>query len=327
MVLIVNREDKVSIIVPVYNVEKYLDDCLTSLITQSYKNLEIILINDGSTDNSGEICKKYSMEDNRIIYLEKQNGGLSSARNYGLKFASGEYLFFIDSDDYIMEFTIESMLNEQQKHSSDIVAVSFRYVSEDSHYMIGCQMPSKIEYQMGSSDLFFAQIVSNHACAKLYKRKLFDGINFPEGRNYEDMSTTFYLFDKCECVSYTEQGLYSYRARSGAITSRVSIKDIEDMWFAYDKIKLFFRNEEPNYIFFKESILYTIYSSLTKVENCDYAIIKVHRNKIYKELSNWKHYYFRDGSVANPKMNIKICLMRLHLAWGLMYVYHKKGGK
>ena len=118
-------EELVSIIVPIFNVDKYLEKCIKSIINQTYRNLEIILINDGSTDNSYQICKKYSEQDSRIVLIDKQNGGSASAKNYGLKIAKGDYISFVDSDDFVELDMIEYMVNTIKKFNTDIVQCEF----------------------------------------------------------------------------------------------------------------------------------------------------------------------------------------------------------
>ncbi len=124
-------EELISIIVPVYNVEQYLEKCVKSIIRQTYKNIEIILIDDGATDSSGKICDKLKLKDNRIKVIHKENGGLSDARNAGLKVAKGEYIGFVDSDDYIKEDMFETLYNLNKKYNSEISIVSYYEICKD----------------------------------------------------------------------------------------------------------------------------------------------------------------------------------------------------
>ena len=127
---------KVSIIIPVYNVADYVSNCIDSVIKQSYSNLEIIIVNDGSTDNSADICRRKANLDSRILYLEKENGGLSTARNYGLKFATGDFIYFLDSDDYLVINAIESLVSEQEKENADIVSSAFMMVDDTQQLLM-----------------------------------------------------------------------------------------------------------------------------------------------------------------------------------------------
>ena len=159
---------KISVIVPIYNVEKYLEKCLGSIINQTYKNLEIICVNDGSTDNSLEILKKYSNQDSRIIIIDKKNGGLSSARNEGLKIATGEFIGFVDSDDYIESNTYEEcILKFKEDITIDMVCFSFKFVYENSEHIINSKIVNspfegKLDNNIIYMSLSFNFLTYNH---------------------------------------------------------------------------------------------------------------------------------------------------------------------
>ena len=123
--------EKITVIVPVYNVEHYLDKCLDSVIKQTYKNIEIIVVNDGSTDNSGEICQEYAQKDNRIVYIEKENGGLSDARNAGLDQMTGSYVTFVDSDDWIEQDYVETLYQKITEYQADIAIGNYYSFDEE----------------------------------------------------------------------------------------------------------------------------------------------------------------------------------------------------
>lgn len=298
---------KVSIIIPVYNVEDYVSECINSVVAQSYQNLEIILINDGSTDRSGEICKTIAKHDNRIIYLEKNNGGLSSARNYGLTKATGDFIFFLDSDDYLLENAIELLIREQKRSNSDIVSSAFCMQKKEKGSTSPCKDTIFIS---GDNSLFFLQNITNQACAKLYKKELFENIFYPIGLHYEDIATTFKLYDKAQKVSYTEKGLYCYRIRPGAITHIITNHDIEDLWKAYSIIKEYFSSPNRIQTFYELTVLYTIYSRLLR-SNCKRKVFRCHENKIYTELRTFN----LDLSYFKGKSNLfhKIILFKYHL--------------
>lgn len=298
---------KVSIIIPVYNVEDYVSDCINSVIDQSYRNIEIILINDGSTDKSGDICKTIAKHDSRIIYLKKENGGLSSARNYGLKKATGDFIFFLDSDDYLVKNAIELLVQEQKRSGSDIVSSAFCMQKKEKGSTSPCKYTTFIS---GDNSLFFLQNITNQACAKLYKKELFENIFYPIGLHYEDVATTFKLYDKAQKVSYTEKGLYCYRIRPGAITHTITNHDIEDLWKAYDIIKEYFSNPNIVQSYYELTVLYTIYSRLLR-SNCKRKEFRYNENKIYTELRtlNFNLSYFYGKS----KLFHKIILFKYHL--------------
>lgn len=219
--------EKITVIVPVYNVEHYLDKCLDSLINQTYKNLEIIVINDGSTDNSGTICQEYAQKDNRIIYIEKKNGGLSDARNVGLDKMTGSYVTFIDSDDWVEPDYVEVLYNKLIEYQADIAignyysynedeAMYYFHIDGESYYEKVYDNISIFENLYDSKQMKSFSLIS--AWGKLYKAKLFDDILFDKGKLGEDGYINQKLYLLVQKVIYINQGLYAYRQRSGSIT-------------------------------------------------------------------------------------------------------------
>ena len=205
-------EELISVIVPIYNVEKYLNKCIESIINQSYSNLEIILVDDGSKDSSGIMCDSYILKDKRIKVIHKENGGLSDARNVGIDKAKGEYIVFIDSDDWIDEKMIEILYNIIKKNNSDIsICDYFLAYNEEIQTQkedIEIINLSNIEAlkKIYDKDLGVCMIV---AWNKLYKRNLFkDDIRYPYGKIHEDEFTTYKLLYKAEKISYTKQKMY-----------------------------------------------------------------------------------------------------------------------
>ena len=219
--------EKITVIVPVYNVEHYLDKCLDSLINQTYKNLEIIVINDGSTDNSGAICQEYARKDNRIIYIEKENSGLSDARNVGLDKMTGSYVTFVDSDDWVELDYVEVLYNKIIEYEVDISVGNYYsynedeklfyfHMSADSYYEKVYDNVSIFENLYESKEMKNFALIS--ACGKLYKAKLFDYIRFDKGKLGEDGYFNQKIYLLVEKIVYINQGLYAYRQRNGSIT-------------------------------------------------------------------------------------------------------------
>lgn len=205
----------VSIIVPVYNVEKYISACVESIIDQTYKNIQIIIINDGSTDASEKICKDLLLKDKRIELYSKDNGGLSSARNYGLKFANGDYVAFIDSDDYISSDFISNLMFAITKHNADIAMCKF---TSNGSFTSG-SVPAVHSSEYIISRMFDIIGYRFYAWNKLYKRELFDELKYPEGETYEDIVTTYSLFKQCKKIATVDDVMYFYRIREGSITN------------------------------------------------------------------------------------------------------------
>ncbi len=220
--------DLISVIVPVYNVEKYLHISVDSILSQTYSNLEIILIDDGSTDNSGEICDEYVKKDSRCFAKHFQNRGLSAARNRGIELAHGKYICFIDSDDYVKETYIEYLFNLIKKYNADIAICSIIRVNQKrveqppEHHMEKSMSPENA-YKLIYNNRKFIGVFS---CNKLYKLGLFKDIRFPEGKYFEDSGTTYKLIDKCQSIAYGNDPQYFYRInRPGAITEASKTKD------------------------------------------------------------------------------------------------------
>ncbi len=212
----------VSVIVPIYNVAEYLDKCVETIIGQTYKNIEIILVDDGSTDACPTMCDSYAERDSRIKVIHKRNGGLSDARNAGIEIASGEYFAFIDSDDYVAADFIETLLTVCEENSCKIAQCKSMSVTDDSgkggnekysmELIAGCDMIRRI-YEDPTADTIVIW-------SKLYRRELFDNIRFPFGKLHEDEFTDYKLFDLCEKVAVLDKTMYFYRVNPDSIVRR-----------------------------------------------------------------------------------------------------------
>lgn len=230
-------KDLISIIVPVYNVEKYLGKCLDTIINQTYKNIEILVVNDGSTDDSDKILKEYYKKDKRIRIINKKNGGLSSARNKGIDKASGKYLSFIDSDDYIENDMIETLYKTIFKEEADISICEFIEEDEMNPKQVTQQQEVINIYNKDEAikELILDKKITNHAWNKLYKKDLFENIRYPEGRNMEDIATTYKLFLKSNKIVKTNQIKYHYIQRSNSIMGQLTKKRINETDLSYSE--------------------------------------------------------------------------------------------
>lgn len=212
--------DLISIIVPVYKVEKYLNRCVDSIINQTYKNLEIILVDDGSPDNCPKICDEYAKKDNRIKVIHKENGGLSDARNYGLEIFKGKYVTFIDSDDYVEYNYVEILYNTLKKYNVKL-SIADNLIKYDSGKIIN--ISSYDEYIVTEKEelelmLWGKRDLDNGAWTKLYERSLFEGVRYPVGRLYEDTATTYKIFSQCDRIAINSVPIYNYMKRKDSIT-------------------------------------------------------------------------------------------------------------
>ena len=205
---------KVSVIVPIYNVEKYLEKCINSLLSQTLEDIQIILVNDGSKDNSGNIAKEYEKNNkDRVIYVEKENGGLSDARNYGLKYATGDFIAFLDSDDYIEKNAYEEMYNKAIEEDADYVECDFIWEFPNK-IRVDKQYPYKNKKEM----LSFVRVV---AWNKLIKRQLItdNNLEFPKGLRYEDIEFTYKLIPFINKFAYVDKPFIHYVQREGSIAN------------------------------------------------------------------------------------------------------------
>lgn len=212
----------ISVIVPVYNVNMYLKRCLDSIRTQTYQNMNIILVDDGSTDSSGHICDEYANMDNRICTIHKANGGLSSARNVGISASKGEYITFIDSDDFVCNEYMQRLFQLLTDYKADISVMGYQKFTEPSK-VNRCDRNLKIRYftkTAAISNMWYKKNINCSAWGKLYKKSVFEGITFPEGKIFEDLGTTYKLFWQADRIVYSSERLYYYYQRNESIMKK-----------------------------------------------------------------------------------------------------------
>lgn len=197
-----------TVIVPVYNVEKYLDTCIKSIINQTYSNLEIILVDDGSKDDSGRICDKYAEKDKRIKVIHKENEGLSEARNLGIKLSKGDYITFVDSDDYIDERMYEILIHDLEYYDVDIATCDYLRVEDYSKKAEISNEVNIYDKKEALCKLLKNEEYKDYAWNKVYKKKLFKDIWYPKGRVQEDVAVTYKLIINGNNISYNKSKLY-----------------------------------------------------------------------------------------------------------------------
>lgn len=210
----------ISVIIPVYKVEKYLAQCLDSVLNQTYGNLEIVLVDDGSPDSCPQICDEYGVKDARVHVIHKKNGGLASARNVGLDHASGEFVSFIDSDDWIEKETYEKIMQVQEETLAEIIMFDiiqtdgmtffdkFNYTRETGRVVAANEIVKQILLDKIGSEVVKA----------VYDIKCWEGIRFPFGRLYEDIPTTYHVYEKASKVAFVNEPLYKYRVNKSSIS-------------------------------------------------------------------------------------------------------------
>lgn len=225
-----NTCELITIVVPVYNVKRYLRQCIDSLICQTYHNLQIILVDDGSTDQSGDICDYYAITDDRISVIHKQNGGLSSARNEGLKNANGEIIAFVDSDDYVHHEMYERLYSAMIKEKSDIVSCGIIKVYDETD--VEKSEPEEGYKNVDKPDIMKCIYERGEDTVvqwnKIFKKDILHGLEYPVGRIHEDEFVIHKELIKCKRITYLNAKLYYYRQRAGSIMNVESIAGIND---------------------------------------------------------------------------------------------------
>ena len=299
-----NRIPKISVIVPIYNVEKYLRDCIDSILKQTYTNLEIILVDDGSSDKCPKICDEYARVDSRIIVVHKKNGGLSDARNVGLNICTGDYISFIDSDDWVNNNMLETLMDSITNNSSDFSFCGISRMNEDDNSCIEL-IKYGIERKETKYAFFKDILVRNHenvsVCNKLYLASIFQDIRFPVGQLYEDAAIICKVMNKIKTVSYTGSVNYYYRCRNGSIMNSGNVKLHQKaiMHNIYNIKRYIFNNIPAYYKYYKCFVINEI-AYIVEL----YNRAKLFNDSDYKKYKKWliKNMYIY---LVNPNGRMK----------------------
>lgn len=267
--------DLITVIVAIYNVDKYLDECIHSIISQKYDNLEIILVDDGSIDMSSQICDNYALKDKRINVIHKQNGGLSSARNIGLNIAKGKYIAFVDGDDVLNVNMYKKLHNAILLTKAQIAECYSLPFFDGSTPWQGIDNNKKNKPEVRNSDQWHLQtslgdFISCAAWNKLYVTELFENIIYPEGRYYEDEATTFRLVERASLICRIPDRLYYYRQRPGSIVqSNMSKKKIQDRMAAFDDKIVYFQGSRNKQVesFVRSRACLSLMSDIKRIDN------------------------------------------------------------
>ena len=299
-----NEEILVSVIIPAYNAEQYVGFCLDTVIAQTHKNLEIIVVDDGSTDNTGKICDEYANKDSRIKVIHQENKGLSSARNAALNIMTGEYIAFIDSDDFISKDCIEKLLNLCIENNSQIAAchafdVKQRTFKEsDKEHTIQTLTSQKLLSNIGVLDSYYDTVIS-----KLFHSSLFSEIVFPAGLIHEDSYIILDLIEKAKKISFTTEHLYYYYLSPNSIMrSDFSVKKYAILTSYEKKLEVLKRNNcKQSYQIVSRDYIYQIARIIGQTKYCDNFTSEFKKKKInelrkkYRELKkiNKDNPYFK----------------------------------
>lgn len=289
---------QISVIVPVYNQIKYFENCIKSLLGQITDEVEVLLIDDGSDDGSEFLCDKYEKLNHNIKTIHKVNGGLSSARNVGIKNAIGEYLLFLDSDDELVDNAIDILLKNIKSFSPDMILYGYTYKRENGYKIIGNGIVREID-RNGTLSLLVKNKIGNQICFKVYKKNLFDNIEFPIGRNYEDIATFYKLVLKSEKNIIIDSSIYIYNlTNNGSITQTFSEKNLKDMYFAINEFEnglseICIKLSLEDYLEYYKRNIY-IYIYLKSNSNVQ---VRELRNEISKYL--WSHMHYNVWKYRN----------------------------
>ena len=313
----------VSVIVPVYNVSTYLRECVDSIIKQSYTNLEIILVDDGSTDASGEICDEYAFKDNRIRVIHKKNGGLSDARNVAINEMQGDYVTFVDSDDYLSDNAIELMLKAICETNTDMVftieACRFRdgekvVLSSSKDYSVDLYEPTKM-----LEHLLYQKTNITGAPGKLYKSSLFSdtGIRYPSGVYFEDLATTYKLIMQSHSIAMLNCRIYAYRMRDNSIIhqkfSDKKLSCIPVTQKMYEDI-----------VAAKPELILAVSSRCCSCNRMVYSQIpyksKNQRNMVWKEICKYRYAVIKD---KNARIKEKVSCLISYLGQPAFWTFNR----
>lgn len=322
-----NESPLVSIIIPIYNVEKYISSCLDTIIKQTYKNIEILLIDDGSTDNSSKVCDEYAKKDNRIIVAHKTNVGVSKTRNTGLEMAHGEYIYFVDSDDYISLNTIERLIETLKESGCDCAYLNAVEVDDDGNIFNKHQnyySGAVVDGNKVVEDILTDKIGS-HLWRFITKREFYEGISFPQGQVFEDVYVIFRIIEKCKKIAFLGEDLYYYRKNDkGIVNGKNSIRKQHDYVLAIAERYYYSINRKlpcKKYCFGKLvdniSIFFSFVSRLSiKDDEKKYVL------EIEKILDNIKWFYILRSN-AKPKYKLLAMARKIEVD-KLFYKKHKR---
>lgn len=240
-------DTKISIVVPIYRVEPYLRKCLDSIVNQTYQNLEIILVDDGSPDNCGEICNEYAARDQRVKVIHQENGGVSSARNAGLAAATGDWLGWVDPDDWVELDMYEYLLEKAMAWQVDVAVCGRMEVYQDHQVSMGWERETILSREEAIGYLLEDGLLRNYLWDKLWRREIFRDIVFPVGRTFEDVAITYRLLEKTDKVVCLPKCKYFYLQRGDGIVRSVALGDPVNYYVAAKERYSYLKDQYPQF--------------------------------------------------------------------------------
>ena len=307
----------ISVIVPVYNVEAFLKKCVDSLLCQTYQNLEIILVNDGSTDGSGQLCDQLKNKDPRIVVIHKENGGLSSARNVGIAVAKGDYLGFVDSDDFVEPDMYETMLEAAQRNGMDIACcgreIDVFGIKTKQEFTLDRE---KIYHREAAVEaMLYLQEMDVSACDKLYARHIFDGIAYPEGKISEDAAIIFDILQKANGIVHVGKPFYHYIFRRNSISKARYSERKYDIYTNMTATMDFISKHYPQFTKACKVYVCTCVSSAVELLRTDKEAKQRFQDHYvgFMKMFNYGFWATMTSSQTPNKTKLRILLIKLHM--------------
>ena len=313
------KQPQVSVIVPIYNLENTLRRCVDSVLSQTFPEFEVLLVDDGSTDTSGSIADAY-LADSRVRVFHKQNGGVSSARNFGIDRMQGTYAAFVDADDWIEPNTLETALRYCK--NSDICSFGrfLEGIGAKSEWS-PASFPERISGEEAIRRLIVENSIRHVVWDKLYRSTLFDGIRFPEGFNYEDGRTTYRLFQKAETVTLIPDVLYHYIKQEGSITYTETIRNLLDIWSCYYELYHVFSQKGEEYrdarMLLCFQSIYIVWGSLWKASSSE----RFRERDRIEEIISFARLHRKEASRLRLNRRIAVLAAATGKRWSQFPVY------
>ena len=325
--MIFTKGKLISVIIPVYNGENWLDRCVDAVINQTYENLEILIIDDGSTDTTPKMCARYAELDKRVRVITRSNGGLSDARNAGIENATGEFITFVDSDDYVTPDYVEYLVNLADRYNCELSICT---------HTVFCINERQISYEndkeavMSSEEalreILYHGIVDLSVWGKLYKKSLFETIRYPYGKYYEDTGTTYLLIDKAEKIAYGGHSKYQYILREDSLTGEHFTSRKLDLLEMTDRMASFISEKYPSLK--KAALRRTVYARFSTINQMTgIAGFSKERRKMVKFIRRNAHHIIFDKHIPY-RDRIALILISMgypvyNLAWRIYLALYK----
>ncbi|MFJ7728164.1 glycosyltransferase family 2 protein [Neobacillus sp. NPDC097160] len=320
---------KISVVVPIFKVEKYLNRCVDSIINQTYSNLEIILVDDGSPDACGMIAEEYAVSDDRIKVFHKKNGGLSDARNFGIQYVTGEFILFVDSDDWLEKTMIEKMINISLSYNADVVQSAFYYAYEDyllfdNRYYQKDDPPIVLDNISLMTELVVNERVKNFAWGKLYKTEIIKGIPFKKGVLFEDVFWAHQVIQRVNIYVILNQPLCFYFQRGDSIVSSYNPKNL-DIIKGLKERQCFIEE-------FYKGLSDESYKVLLKTMLIHYNLLLINRKEdkigLYKKeirvYIKENHHKFEKSVGNDNHLKMQLILFSIHPYFNILFLFLKK---